>query len=348
MKILHLLPSRTFSGAENVACQIICMMRSCSDVEMVYCSVDGPIKQTLDSMNITFAPMKDFSVEEIKRVLKEQKPDIIHAHDMRAAHLASRVCKRGMIVSHVHNNNHNTRRISVKSVAYLWAARKARHIFWVSESAYNGYCFNKVLAKKSSVLYNIIDVEALYDKMSTDANSYTYDVAYLGRLCYPKNPERLLRVIAKAREKKPDIKVAIIGDGVLMQESRTLAGELGLLDGCVDFLGFQSNPLKILHDSKVMIMTSRYEGLPMVALEALALGVPIVSTPTDGLKEIINNGENGFLSDNDEELAAKIVELLTNEPLRQNLSDNAKEQTKRINNISLYKGKLLEAYKNNK
>ena len=48
-----------------------------------------------------------------------------------------------------------------------------------------------------------------------------------------------------------------------------------------------SNPLRLLECSKVMIMTSKYEGLPMTVLEAMALGVPLVSTPVDGLKDII-------------------------------------------------------------
>lgn len=61
------------------------------------------------------------------------------------------------------------------------------------------------------------------------------------------------------------------------------------------FGGFRKNPYKILKNSQVMIMTSRWEGLGMCALEAMALGVPVVSTPTGGLCEIIEDGKNGFL-----------------------------------------------------
>lgn len=66
------------------------------------------------------------------------------------------------------------------------------------------------------------------------------------------------------------------------------------LENSVSFLGFQKKPLKMLQDAKCMLMTSRWEGLPMSALEAMALGVPLVCTPTDGLNALITEGETGF------------------------------------------------------
>ncbi|MDO4568696.1 MAG: glycosyltransferase family 4 protein [Clostridia bacterium] len=73
---------------------------------------------------------------------------------------------------------------------------------------------------------------------------------------------------------------------------------------------------KLLHDAQVMIMTSDHEGTPMVALEAMALGVPIVSTPTDGLKDLIDDGRTGFLADDDSVLAGRLIELSEDEQLR--------------------------------
>ena len=100
--------------------------------------------------------------------IKEYNPDIIHAHDMRASYITALVAKRTPMVCHIHNNAFASRGLSLKSVAFLLAARKAKHIFWVSESAYHGYIFKIFFRKKSSVLPNIIDVDALYDKMQKD------------------------------------------------------------------------------------------------------------------------------------------------------------------------------------
>lgn len=344
MKVLHLLQSNRFSGAENVVCQIIGMMKNEPNIEMVYCSSDGQIREALKERDIKFIPLKNFSVGEIKRVIKDQKPDIIHAHDMRASFYAARVCGKTPLISHIHNNNYDSRGVSPKSIAYMYAAKKAKHIFWVSQSSFDGYAFHNLFKKKSTVLYNIIDIDALYKKMHLDTNEYNYDITYIGRLTSPKNPQRLMNVFRLVKEKKPDVEIAVVGTGDLEEETKALAKEYDLLNH-VHFLGFQSNPLKILHDSKVMIMTSRWEGTPMCALEAMALGVPIVSTPVDGLKDLIISGKNGYLSDDDHELASKISEIISDPSLHDRYSDCIKTQAIDINNVERYRKTIIDIYR---
>lgn len=344
MKVLHLLQSNRFSGAENVVCQIIGMMRNEPDMEMVYCSRDGQISDALRERNIPFVPIQELSVKEVKRVVKEQKPDIIHAHDMRAGFVAACACGKIPLISHIHNNNFDSRGLSAKSIAYYFAARKAKHIFWVSQSSFDGYAFHKSLKNKSTVLYNIIDINALYEKMKLDNNSYDYDVVYVGRLTPQKNPQRLMNVFRLLKEKQPDVKMAVVGTGELEGETKALAKEYSLLDN-VSFLGFMPNPLKLLYDSKVMIMTSRWEGTPMCALEAMALGVPIVSTPVDGLKDLIIPGENGYLSDDDQELASKILGIIKDVSLHDRYSDYMKMQAVETNNIDRYRKTIIDIYR---
>lgn len=140
----------------------------------------------------------------------------------------------------------------------------------------------------------------------SDENTYDFDMIYLGRLTYQKDPQRLMRLSAALKARKPDIKVAVVGAGELEEETKALCRELDLQDN-VHFLGFQSNPIKMVADSKAMILTSRWEGTPMCALEAMALGTPVVSTPSDGMKDLIENGVDGYLSDEDAVLAEDIL-----------------------------------------
>lgn len=345
MKVLHLLSTKRFSGAENVVCQIMSIFRNEQNVEMIYCSPDGQIRDALAERNLHFAPIGKLSVREVKRVIQEQKPDIVHAHDMGASFVAALACGRTPLISHIHNNNFNSRGLSVKSILYYLAALKARHIFWVSQSAFEGYAFHKWFKKKSTVLYNIIDIDALYKKMETDGNQYDYDVIYIGRLTYQKNPQRLMRVFWMIKEKMPSVKIAVVGTGELEEDTRALCQELNLQDH-VQFLGFQSNPLRMLHDAKVMIMTSRWEGTPMCALEAMALGVPVVSTPTDGLCELITDGENGYLDDQDEILARKVVDIVADATLHSALSGNTRDKALVINDAKSYKLCISKVYSN--
>ena len=345
MKVMHVLNSRIYSGAEKVVCQIIKSFESVEGMEMVYCSPDSQIvRQMLAEQGVTFLPIETMSTGNLKQVIQEQKPDLIHAHDMRASFFSALCCGKIPLVSHIHNNAYDARGLSPKTIAYLLAGFKAKHILWVSNSSYEGYAFHKLFAKKSSVLYNIIDTDQIFAKKAQDENTYDYDMIYVGRLTFQKDPQRLLRLCARLKERKPDLKVAIVGTGELEAEVKELCRELNLQEN-VQFLGFQSNPIKMVHDTKAMILTSRWEGTPMCALEAMALGTPVVSTPSDGMKDLIDDGINGYLTDDDEVMAEKLLKIMTDDAHRKMLSENAKEKFARINDAPKYQQAIAACYR---
>lgn len=343
IKIMHLLQSNRFSGAENVVCQIINMMGSYDDVEMAYCSRDGQIREALNERNIKFLPISNLTVKEVKRIIKEYKPDLIHAHDMRAGFIGALACGNIPIISHIHNNNFDSRGISLKSIAYLYAALKAKHIFWVSDSSYEGYYFHNLFKKKSEVLYNIISIDNLYSKTALDNNNYDYDIVYLGRITEQKNPLRLMKICKEIVDQLPSVKIAVIGTGDLEGDTHKEAERLQLGSN-VTFLGFQSNPYKVLHDSKLMIMTSLWEGTPMCVLEAMSLGVPVVSTPTDGVKIVVDNGKTGYLDETDKGLVNSCKTILTDTMLRENMSDASIKRAKELMDVEKYKKRIKNAY----
>jgi len=292
---------------------------------------------------VTYLPVSTLVPGELSRIIREQKPDIIHAHDMRASFVSALCCGHIPLISHIHNNAYDSRGLSPKSIAYILAGLRAKHILWVSRSSYEGYFFHRLFAKKSSVLFNIIDLKQVWDKREQDPKEYHYDMIYIGRLTYQKNPQRLMQLCALAKQKKPDIRLAVVGTGELEEETKSLCSELGIAEN-VDFLGFQSNPMKMLSCSKCLILPSRWEGTPMCALEAMALGVPVVSTPTDGLVDLIDEGENGFLSEEDAVFADRVVQLATDSALRETMSRNAAEKAVKINDVQTYKNAMAAWY----
>ena len=343
MKVMHVLSSRIYSGAEKVVCQIIKSFRG--EVEMVYCSPYSEIVgEMLSEQDVTYLPMQAMSVSELRRVIREQKPDLIHAHDMRASLFSALSCGSIPLVSHIHNNAYNARGISPKTVGYLLAGFKAKHILWVSQSSFDGYAFHKLFVKKSSVLYNVIDTEQIFGKLAQDPNTYDYDLIYVGRLTYQKDPQRLMRLCARLKKDKPDLKAAIVGTGELLDEVQALCEELGISEN-VHFLGFQSNPIKMVADSKAMILTSRWEGTPMCALEAMALGTPVVSTPSDGMKDLLTDGVSGYLTDDDEQMARDLLKIFSDPVHRQELAENAKQKFASINDADAYKQAILNCYR---
>lgn len=343
-KIMHLLTGTSFSGAENVACQIMACFKNDAEYEMFYCSPDGKIREALKERSVRYVPMKEWSLQEVRRVFQVEKPDIIHAHDMKASFFAALLCGRIPLISHVHNNNFDSRGISTKALLYSYAARKAKHIFWVSKSAYEGYGFHEKFEQKSTILYNVIDADEVYKKAAQDGKDYAYDIVYVGRLTFQKNPQRLVKVLAGIAENCPEMRAAIIGTGDMEAETRQAIVECHA-ENSIDMLGFSSNPYGAMRQAKILIMTSRWEGLPMCALEAMALGVPIVSTPTDGLKEIVENDKTGYLSDDDTVLIERCADILESRELYQELHEATLNKAAIILDMGTYKKALDKVYR---
>jgi len=119
-----------------------------------------------------------------------------------------------------------------------------------------------------------------------------------------------------------------LGEGELENELRELTKSLGLKND-VFFLGWQKNPFKFLARAKVFVLSSLWEGLPNTLIEALACGVPAVSTDcSSGPNEIIENNKTGILVPvkNEQTLAQAIVKLLNNPSFSQELAQKGKNR----------------------
>lgn len=341
IRVIHLLASNKFSGAENVVCQIVKM---CEDTcEMFYCSPKGPIENSLKDKGVKYIPINKLTKKELKKIYNEYKPDMIHAHDVRASIVASSFSKKCKIISHIHGNDERKMgKISLKSLLYALCLKKFSRIFWVSESCLEKYYFKKLATNKSEVLYNIIDVDDLIKLSKNDSNNYDYDICFLGRLTEVKNPLRALEIMKDVISKDRAVKCAVIGNGNMFEDCQNFIKENNLAEN-IEMLGFMKNPYKILSNSKLLLMSSINEGTPMVVLEAFALGVPLVSTPIDGALELIKDEKMGVLYNTNEEAVNHILKIIA--------ADNTETKkylcnfSKNYNNQDIYKAKILDAYK---
>lgn len=334
MKVLHLLTSKIFSGAENVVYQIMTMTKDEKDLSMVYVAAEGPVREELEKREVPYELLPAVNVKNVKEVIRHQKPDLIHAHDVKASVIAALACGKIPLVCHIHNNDPTVQKASLKAFAFLPAAFKAKKIFWVSQSACEGYVFQKSFDGKSQILRNIVDSELVQKKSEEDSNTYSYDILFIGRFEYPKNPQRFVRVINKVAENCQGISAAMIGAGSEQVPDSQF----------IEKLGFRSNPYKILKDTKILLITSDWEGLSMVALEAMVFGIPVISMRAGGIEELIEYGVNGYLCSTEDELAVKTLEVLNNKELWKKLSENQQKKSAVFNNKNIYLRTLLTAY----
>ncbi len=119
-------------------------------------------------------------------------------------------------------------------------------------------------------------------------------VLSVGRLDAGKDHRTLLKAFAEVRRRRP-VRLVVLGEGPLRASLESLSRSLGV-DGCVDFPGFQPNPYGYMARAQVFAFSSRFEGMPVVLLEALAFGTPVVSTDCPhGPAEILEEGRWGRL-----------------------------------------------------
>lgn len=124
---------------------------------------------------------------------------------------------------------------------------------------------------------------------------HKFKVVIAGRLSSQKDHKLLLDALAEAVQDAPQILLVIVGDGPLKPELERYCDQLGITDHVI-FFGFQENPYRFMARCDVLVLTSKYEGLPNVLIEAQALGIPLISTdcPT-GPREIMLDGALGWL-----------------------------------------------------
>ena len=199
------------------------------------------------------------------------------------------------------------------------------------------------LQRKSVVISNAVPVPDL----SNWSPVKKYDVLFVGRLTKAKGVDILIKAINILKEKyRKEIKAVIVGKGDLEEELKELVKELGI-EKEVEFLGVRKDIEKLMKSTKLFVLSSRWEGLPLTILEAMSSGAGIIATKVGGIPEIIQNGKEGILisPEDSETLAGAIAELLKDRELRVKLGINAYKKVKEKYSIEVYSKNILELYK---
>jgi glycosyltransferase involved in cell wall biosynthesis len=149
----------------------------------------------------------------------------------------------------------------------------------------------------------------------------------VGRLSPEKGQAGLLRAFAQLREKHAELKLRLVGDGPDRASLETLAGEIRISDA-VTFAGRlpEGETLAEIARADILVLPSFLEGLPIVLMEAMAVGVPVIASRVAGIPELVEDGETGllFTPSNWNELSSSIDRLLGEEGLRTRLVEKAK------------------------
>jgi len=282
----------------------------------------------------------------VRRLLRRLDPDLVHAHGARAAlPLATwRRAARPLIYS-VHGYHFPSKLPGLRALGALaerWcSARAAATVFVCEHDRRLAEGHGILAAGRSQVIPNAIPIEDLPAAAPRDDR-----LVFAGRLVEQKNPLMLIEVLDRLRAE--EVRLLVIGDGPLREAMRERAAGLGLL-GSIELRGAlpHDETLDALAEGGILLLPSRWEGLPLVALEAMAIGLPVVAAGVGGLPEVVENGETGLLVEQPtpEAYAAAVRRLLHERGLRDRLVDRARRRVAERFSWAAAKQDYLELYR---
>ena len=336
MKIMFYINAIHHGGAERVMVNLAGGFASAGhDVSLVTSYRDTweyPLSQSVRRLNLCDALPGGFLkrnlvlAKRLRKAVKSERPDVLvsfMAEPNFRALIATVGLKTKNLISVRNDPNREYPTKLFKILAKNLYKRADGVVFQTSDAK---AWFPKKIQDKSRIIMNQVD-ERFYN---TERSEATADIITTGRLTKQKNQKMLIRAYAKIADRISD-NLVIYGDGELLPELEALVSELKL-EGRVRLPGATKDVAGVLSTAKVFVLSSDFEGMPNSLMEALAVGVPSISTdcPCGGPREIIKDGENGLLCPvgDDNALSAAILRLAVDKDTAENIAACAKERAK--------------------
>lgn len=278
-------------------------------------------------------PLKQYRHKKrLAAILEQEKPDVTISMFCNDAGFITRINDGSKKVLEIHFSKFKRLQYNRKGLwrlADLWRSRQ-------DEKTVRRFDKFVVLTEEDKGYWGNLPNITVIPNANTFATSQAAalenkKVIAIGRYTYQKGFERLIEAWNILSPGFPGWKLDIIGNGEERDKLQDLIHAYHL-DGQVTLVSPTKSIDKVYLDASVLVMSSRYEGLPMVLLEAQAFGLPIVSFACKcGPKDIVANGETGFLvEENDiEGLARQLVKVMKDKNLRKQMGRKAKEASLR-------------------
>ncbi len=367
MKILHLIPSMNMGGAEKFALDLANELAVDDSNEVYLCSIDKISDDSILSKQvspkvhlISLDKTTGYSLAIIFKVfnlIRKLKPDIVHTH-LRALPYASfsLVLLRIPTVHTIHNLAHKETKPVVQKVHkvlfdlfnivpvsisdLVLESTKVRY-----GNKYNELIYNGVKALSKTKEYD--NVKREIDKYKRTDNTLVF--LSVGRISKQKNQLMHVEAMKRLNDSGMDFISIVIGALDSDVEYAKVCLEAAKNSSNMHFIGLKSNIGDYMYCSDALCLSSIYEGLPLVVLEAMSMGKPVLSTPAGGVPDVVQNGINGYISkDFEEESYVDILNKYSQYPIEnfENIKklydENYSMQICMNNYYDLYKKRLAK------
>ena len=342
MRIMFVIPSMNNGGSERVVANLSNYFCKDNDVRIVaitssrsYYDLDRKIDYCGQALNInrknfftTFGCYVKYFLQAkkfIKKNVKEFRPDCVISFLVEADYLTYLALKNEKNIVKVFSERADpTRRNRIRQFLAKRAYKICDLFVCQSKKIYDYYSF--IPNGKKVVIPNPLDVSALPEPSLNEKN---HDIVSVGRLSSQKNHALLIRGFAAVVDKLPnDCNLIIYGDGPLKESLRVLI-EHGGMEKRIKLAGVSKEVLEEIKGSALFVLPSIFEGFPNVLLEAMAMGLPVISTDfyTGVARELIKKNNGLVVPMNDKEGLSKAIVGL--------MDDGKKRSMMRRNNIAV-------------
>ncbi len=315
MRCVYLITGLAYGGAENQAVQLAMRLKARGwDIVMVSALRPQAYVEDLQAAGIPLYSLgirrgvpDPRAISRFARILKKERPEIVHAH-MIHANLLARITRLfipvPVLICTAHNVEEKGRigSLRIREMAYRatdWLCDLTTH---VCRTGVERYIAEKVVpAHKIRYIPNGLDVHHFYSDPKVRrwvredlelGNDFVWIA--VGRFDPQKNYRCMLEAFARVMQRKHRVRLVIVGNGSLRPTMEQFAEERGISEK-VRFLGIRKNVPHLMQAADALVMSSDWEGLPMVLLEAHASSLPVVATDVGGNREVVRDGETGFL-----------------------------------------------------
>lgn len=320
-------------GTEKIICMLSEMLINAGN-NVVVCAAGGESVIQLQRVGAKYVEIPDMQNKSFKaawtitkticQIIDTEDIDIVHTHHRMAA-FYMRIIKQ---IKHIGTLNtiHNT--FDDKVIMTKIAFNKTYNIAVGNSVKENMIQKFGIKPEKVHVIYNAIDSSnfineriELVEKMR-DKNYFI--VGNIGRINTQKGFEYYVEAAEIIKKENIPIRLLVIGDGVLQNKISDLVKEKRVEDYVI-FTGYQKNILNYIQNIDLVVLSSLWEGFPLIPIEAFSMGKTVVATDVPGTVEIVEDDYNGIIvpSKDGTAIARAIIKLYTNNGLRERLEMNA-------------------------
>lgn len=313
------IPDLTLGGAEQVAVNLVNGLADRGyDIELIVSRFEGKLKSRLTSEVdvIQLAPSRTpvfgigLHLPALVSYLRREKPVALFSHLSHASVVclaADRLVELDTLVVPIEHRSFGT---APNSTLKSWAVHElvphlypaADRIIAVSEGVADSIVARMSVDREDvSVLHNPIDVQSVRERAREPVDHEWFEsddsevILFVGRIEQQKDLETWLHAFKRVYDRNPRVRGIIAGQGSQRYDVQELADQLDIAD-VVSVPGYVENPYGYMRRASLFLLSSRYEGLPTVLIEALACGCPVVATDCpSGPREILADGAYGHL-----------------------------------------------------